>query len=888
MKKNLLFLIFIPVILYSTLISSSQWSDWKTFKTEYFTIFYKPGYEDFAREVLNEMEYYRPFVEKITGNKIYNLSVVIEDAGAITNGSANPFNYAIYLYTYPPSSNSLNFTENWLTEVSIHEYTHMLHMTKAGGTPRLLTNLFGNILLPNLLSPGWITEGITVYNESHTSRYQGRLNDGLFDAYIGASIKDNRFPSILKATYLPLEYPGGIGSYLFGSEFFSYISNTYGEDKFAKFFEITGSRSSYYISPLFPSIGLDSACKKIFGKSFPFLWQEWYKYEAERFKNFAIEGEQITNYGWFIDDLKIYNNKLYYNRRYPVKTGAFDAFWFNEIVSKDISDGKEETIISTTSSFTAPMRIHNNKIYYAVSEIKPGYPNTSLFSYGYYSQVHEKDIITGRDIILFNDEIRSFDILNDRNILFSKNINKAFGSEICLYEIASGKKTTLFNSNYLVDEILINNNKIIVTARKDWENFSIYTLDLGTKKFIPLINTPYLESHISVSENKLFFTANYQKIYALYSYNFSTGKIYQITKAGFADFPVFNEKDTLIYFIGLNSYGYDIYRKKPEFNDFIISDYPVSKHPDFQYFQSNKDKISTGGYIDNLKTLFPPKMLRIPVIYATNDSTYAGLYFSGGDVLGHFAPYYGMIIYDFKKNTPQLSFALPINYYAPLYSSINFATFDERFLKFNLEYPIIRKISPGIEDFSIGSSVNLLKDFKRREMEPYFTLNFRLPKTSGGLNIYLPFENRNTGSNISRTGFYPNLWVSQYLSKHKLAFNIKGVYDDDNPETIFKKIRGYKEVLDSKHGEIFSLELSRTILRIRKGIWNPNIFFEDINALIFIDGAVPRERKSQLSSGIELHLETRTMFLLNLDFGIRMSENKENKTSVDIFLKSIL
>lgn len=849
------------------------WSDWRTLKTEHFTVFYKPGYESQAWEALRALEYYRPGVEKLTGNQAFHLPVVIEDAGTMPNGMANPLFFNIHLFTYPPPGiSALGSVENWWTDVGVHEYIHMLHLTKTAGIPKLLTTLLGTPS-PNIFSPGWIAEGITVYGESQISKFQGRLNDGFFDAYLGASVKDNRLPSLPKATYSPMEFPGGSGIYLYGGEFFNYLSKTYGEEKFAQFFKTCGSSILSYFSPILPSIGLDRAAKKVYGKSFPALWREWHKYETERFKDFAMEGERLTSYGWYMEDLRISEGRLYYKRSYPVKTGAFRNFWFSEIMERDLTNGKERAIIPVTSFFTMPMRIHNGRLYYAVAETKFGYANALLSTSGYYSIIHEKDLPTGENRVVFGEEMRAFDVLSDGNILYSKDKKEGFGSEIYLYERATKEKKILFNTDYLVGEIISDGKRIVVSARKDWANFSLYTLVLETGEFTPLVRTPYLECGISLYGDKLFFGANYEKKYSAYCYDFSTGKVSNLTQNGFATFPAYDEKEGMLYFVGLNSYGNDLYRKQAEPKEFQLPADPATKPPVFTLKES---EVRRGGYFDNLKTLTPK--IRIPLFSFDRDNAVAGIWFMGGDAIGHFPEYTGQFLYNFKKNKPEFSINLFNNFFAPLLSSIKYSTIKEKSLKFDLRYPFISRLSPGLSEFFLGSSLNFFKDFSRLEIEPFLSIAFQYPRTYGSLQFRLPVEQKGIGSSINRTGLYADMELVRYLPNSEISLKIQGIYDIDNPDTVFSEIRGYEQPLEAKSRAIFTLEYSRPILRIRKGLWNPNIFFEDLCVKLFVDGAAGSEGKSQLSTGFELHLETKILSLLSLDIGIGLAVNRERET----------
>ncbi|MEK7767164.1 MAG: hypothetical protein AAB368_13090, partial [bacterium] len=293
------------------------WSDWRTLKTESFTVFHRPGQEEQARALLRTLEFHRPGVERLTGNRMRSIPFVIQDAGAISNGETDPVNRTIHVYAYPPSAAAepeLAYTENWWSDVGVHEYTHMLHLSKAGGLPAVIQALVGNVTPNAAAAPAWMAEGIAVYQESAIRPHQGRLNDGFYDAYLGAVVRERGAPpGILTATYAPLEYPRG-GWYLYGGEFVGWLGRTRGPAQLTAYYGRLGSMLGGYLSPLFPWIGIDRAARKAFGRSMSALWDEWRASETIRFKDFAPEGERVTRHGWTVRDLAIANGKLYYVR----------------------------------------------------------------------------------------------------------------------------------------------------------------------------------------------------------------------------------------------------------------------------------------------------------------------------------------------------------------------------------------------------------------------------------------------------------------------------------------------------------------------------------------------------------------------------------------------
>jgi hypothetical protein len=859
---------------------------WKTLKTEHFTVFYSDGFETEAWQALEILEYYRPEVERISGNEAKHLSVVIDDSGTMSNGFSSPWANQIHLYKYPPwGTFELAESENWWSLVGIHEYTHHLTLSKTGGLPGLLAKIFGNNLLifprPNYNAPGWIIEGITVYSESQLSPFQGRLNDGLFDAYMGARVQDGRLPSIIDATYEQWEYQMS-GIYTYGGEFIDYLAKNYGQEKVTRFFEVNGSNFWSFLLSSFPAIGIDKSAREVFGKSFPQLWKDWQDSEKQRFSDFKMEGEPMTHNGWVISDLKLGNGKLYYQYFYPVKTGSYRNYGFHEIRERDPVANTERVIVSTTSAFSLPLQVKDGILYYGTYEVRPGYANATMQSYGYYSRLHQYDPETGKDRTLLSDELRAYSVLDNGEILFSKDRKSGFGSELYLLAPESGGINLLMDTDYLVDEIVSDSKRVIVAARPDWHNFNLYQFQMETREFIPLAATAYMQNRLSLQGEQLFFTANYHQVYSAYCYNFESGKVYRLTENGFASNPVYDEGTSQLYFIGLNSYGYDLYHKPAqytEFKEFTAPEEPAATFPPMLDF--DKDVVKQGGYWDNLKTLVPN--FRVPIINVGANRSEYGAYIEGQDAIGEFY-YNGTLTYDTKQEKMNVTAALLTNSLAPLNTLITYTNVGENLLEVNLSYPFIKRAEPGVSGFSLGATLVYDEDYRGPAIAPLVTFGYQTPRTKLSLDCSAPWAQLQDGT--QRYGLYADLGVNQFLSGNavtpgsEVILKVQSINDLDNPDPVFPQIRGYLEPLTAKQGEVYTLEYSRPIAKFRTGNWDMGYYFEDLSLKLFTDWAVPHLGESQGSWGLELRLEQPLNYFIGLDWGLIFSWNQKGENLI--------
>ncbi len=874
MKKIILFNIFL--ILYANFCLS--FFDWEAFKTEKFILFYKNRYEKRALKLLSKIEYFSSIPEKIVDNRVSYLPLVLEDYGNYSNGFANPVYYNIHII------NNESGDADWFTLAGIHEYTHILHLTKANGIPGFLTNVIGNILSPQIFSPLWIYEGITVYCESGINKFMGRLNDGGYDSYITATNLDNKFPSILKATYIPLEAPFGNTPYLFGSKFFNFLSEKYGEEKLKEFYNSYGSSLLSYFSPLFPWLGIDRTFLEVYGKSTEDLWQLWKMDEIEKNLNYEQQGDKITDFNSYVSYPIIHDDKLYFTKINFIKNGAYSVRVKQDIMVMDIEKQEINLLFSTLTNINHPLRLLNNKMYYSVDEIKPGFDNRSNYSYGIISIIIERDIKTQEEKEILSDEIKTFDFLYGK-LIYAKEKKNDSGSELFEYDLETKENKLLLDSEYYIFLLKSYNEKLYCVAKKDGENKGIYKIDLKNKKLEIIIDTPYIEDEISIVDDKIFFQSNYEKIYSLYCYDIRNKKIFRLTDNGIAGSPAYDNKRKELYFIGLHSQGFDLYKLKPEFKEFNFKKEKQSKVivPDI-----NKEKVTKGGYVDNILTLFPK--IRIPLVYMDSKKHFnAGFLINGMDAIGDFN-YSLTFLYDFEKSITYQDLMFNSYIFGPLIMNLSYSNFNNKrsdMVGLGMDYILYRSYKPGISYISAGIANYFYDNFTKQRIIPGINTVISYPSFDINFTYKIIFENEKLILNEnSKEGYYGRLIFSYFLPETKITFSSDGFYGLNENIDNEMEIRGYKGKITGEKGIFFTNEISRNLFKIRNGLWNPiNFYFEDLSGVLFFDYAM-NEKENYYTGGVELHSELKLLFFVNLDFGIFFAVNKDYEGSYGILLKS--
>ncbi|MDI6732770.1 MAG: hypothetical protein QME51_02230 [Planctomycetota bacterium] len=902
-------------------------TSWEVLKTGHFEVFYKKGQEEKARECLTVLTVYRDNVKKLTGKEIPKLRVVLEDIGTMSNAFADPLNPNIHIYLYPPEGTvgglpGIGFSENWWRSSGIHESIHIAQLTNTSGFPAILTTLFGNIFSPNLVIPGWIAEGVTVSGESRLSPYEGRLNDGFFDTLMLSLVSDGKLPSLLEMTYTPFDFPSLVGGeYFYGGLFLNYLSEKYGQEKLNEFFKNQGgSFWAFLLGSIFPAVGIDNSARKTYGRPFKTLHQEYLRDLVAKSRPFAIDGTALTN-----DKLTVYSNlfittpspvqgdcHLYYIKREFHKTGAYDIHQHKSIMRRAIPNIEtEEELVSTTSSFsTRPhLAVDDNGspfLYYTVLEYKRGFANSTNLSFGFISNLHQKDLTTLKDRILFSDTIRSFCVLSG-NILYAKDRQDKFGSELYLYDIIGKRRKLLGKTDFLVGEMTTSSspllkNQVVVSARYDWENWGLYLLDTENLSLEELVNTPYAETSPSISEGRVFFVANYDKTYRIYAYDLSTKKLYQITTGSYAHFPTLYGKE--LYFVGLNSGGTNLYHKPLVLTEIRQPQYQPSPFPGISPRESEllANSARQGDYLDVLKTMLPS--YRIPLFRKNS----AGASLSGYDVT-----------YEHSYTTRLLFGKTP--YFAVSYENLLLKPMiigaehlrragkepseskGEQDTKVYGRYPAYLSLEPGLSALVPSLEIrhdergglNSEKMYSTNELVPGMYLGLRYPRwyLMSQLNCVIErkgwdsMSDRNALESISLFSHHlPNLVNPEYGGELNVFTYL--INDPDNKADNELVIRGYDTAtaLKTRSGGILNVEYSAPFQRSRQGWWNPNIYWEDMVLVGFTDCAFGESEAPLYSIGAEVRLEAALGF--NIRFipiaGIAINKKGESEVYISLML----
>ncbi|MBI4237260.1 MAG: PD40 domain-containing protein [Deltaproteobacteria bacterium] len=357
---------------------------WHQHKTPHFMIYAARSLDGIAQRVgqLAE-EAYAILPQKFDWKPLGRTVVVLTDVQDVANGLATvlPYNYLHLRVTAPRPDTALANYDDWLRTLIMHEFTHIIHMDQARGVMKLPRFLLGKLVSPNGVLPGWMREGIAVYEE--TQQTQGGRNRGSFsNMLIRTAVDQQKFPKIDQADGLGWRWPGFLPQYIYGGKFLEWLANTYGEDKLIRFQKKSAASPLFFMNNLL--------AKQVWKKSFYQLWREW---QAEVSKTAQAEItavraagetplEPVTDDGTHLSALALSpdGTHLVYTTTDPHRP--------TEIRLRDLRNGEEQRIRAKQGATQAAFDPSGNLIAYAAY--------TANHGYRYYSDIFVFDRRDGK------------------------------------------------------------------------------------------------------------------------------------------------------------------------------------------------------------------------------------------------------------------------------------------------------------------------------------------------------------------------------------------------------------------------------------------------------------------------------------------------------------
>lgn len=242
--------------------------DWRSADSAHFRIHFRPEHRAFAQQVAAIAERVYPRItQQLAWQPRGRTEIVLIGEVDLTNGFSTPLPFnTIGIYLAPPDDGELIDNSAWLQLLIAHEFTHIVHLDKVRGAPRVLQWIFGRVpyFFPNVWQPLWAIEGIAVFNEGDAAAGRGRLYGPLWEAWLRAE-RGRGFKSLAELNAdgraLPLSK-----QYLYGAYFYDYLARAYGRDAVFKYIE-------RYSGNVVPRVHTNPVAAT--GKTMDVLWAEF-------------------------------------------------------------------------------------------------------------------------------------------------------------------------------------------------------------------------------------------------------------------------------------------------------------------------------------------------------------------------------------------------------------------------------------------------------------------------------------------------------------------------------------------------------------------------------------------------------------------------------------
>ena len=264
----LVLIVNLPMTIEAALIAPAH-IEWVQTNTKHFHIVHDKEQQDLGLYYAQvaELAYYN--LSTVFTTLPEKVTVVISDNTDTSNGNATVFPYPL-INVYPVlvgQQDNLSESGEWGKELLIHELTHVAQLYPYSSTGyKILRNIFGSIISPNLLMPNWWKEGMAVEIETQMSN-QGRTRSYMQDAQVRSYVTKNRLTEfdLSQVNESLVSWPYGNRPYFFGSMFMSQIAK---EKKASALGDLVNEQS--YVLPYM----VNSPVEDIFKKDYATLYNQ--------------------------------------------------------------------------------------------------------------------------------------------------------------------------------------------------------------------------------------------------------------------------------------------------------------------------------------------------------------------------------------------------------------------------------------------------------------------------------------------------------------------------------------------------------------------------------------------------------------------------------------
>lgn len=876
--------------------------NYKFFETENFKFYYPLRLKEQAKYLAGISESAYEKITKTLMIKSYEKThIVLLDYSDITDGlSTNlPYNKIYLNITQPELLSTIGEFENYLINLFIHEYLHILIMDEQNGYSRITRKIFGKpaipmenpsafpffilIAPPNIFLPKWFHEGLTTFGEGYFTG-KGRGNFTLIDSTIRVAVNDNVIPRIDELNGDLGRYPYGHTPYWWGQKIFEYLEKNGGLIKIG---QLVKEHASYF--PYF----INDAVYQHYGLDYLTIYNKAIENEVERQKgNIKILTEsKLTPIETISYPYESINSFAFSEDDSYLALDAFDPHSGSRLVVYDLKNNKKIIDIKKLSSCGSLIFSNDNKklfftqlIFKDISKIQQ-----DIFELNLENKTAKK--------LTKNMRIKDLSFLTKEGKIIGVKKDGIIENIVMLEDDKNVRYLTDYKESFLLSNPAVSKDgeKVLFTKKDLTGIYSLNILDLKNKTITEIYKTKETIAFPAFFDDnkKILFITDKTGVFNLAEISLETKETKILTNF-FNGILRYKIKDGFIYFTYPTKTGYGL--GKTGTNNLLPQNPPEIKkiaYPFHEIPERLEIKIEEKDY-SPYETLIPRFFL--PNLVYDHEGSVIGIFTANQDILGKHTYFiewdYGIkslnsyyklsyVNESFYPTLKLLSYSQPILYYK-FYRIADFWEKEKILdlsLSFNIPLPKSPKLSFGIRaenKSALSPTFNKtffgIPIFEGERNSIYLALKYgkftSTPLSMGpesGSEIEVKFNKYLTLLNSDISGYEIFLSMSKYFNlsefyKHKTlftslkmgysketktaqnAFSLGGIPSLTNPFSL----RGYPQNFEvGKYISTLTLEYKYPLSYIFKGPGTKPFFLEKLYNIIFYDaGNVWDEDKS--------------------------------------------
>ena len=677
---------------------------WYTVRTDHFIIYYPKGHELLAQRVLALSEKVHKDITGYLGVEPRRCPIVLDPGTDLLNGYMSIFPSRISLYETPPYSfRGFSPGSDLVDLVFTHEYTHFVHLTTRRGWYGHLTDILGDgLAISNIVSPGWMAEGVTTNTETLFTD-GGRGRSPLFKAEMRSFTEGPGLWNLNSAAVASPYAPPRSRIYLAGYHLVDYLNRTYGQDAFARL-------SKYQAEH--PLGGSTEALEQVTGKSPQEFYKDFlndYLAQSVLIKKEALSvglpsGQVVLAEDQNLDsfDPHFWTEKgtiTAIRRGYDQKTALVEV---DPVTGKTIREIKTGLLANLSARRLPDGRLLLPEVFYHPLGERT-IDTTDLVIYDPKTKVHKR--------LTRSQHIYSADLSPDGKT-FVATRRKGMWIDLVLLDADGSNVRSLISKTGLYFEAPCwsPDGSRIAAVVKSGRNSDIVLVDPVTGAMELLFKSDVAEDHepeFSPDGQWIIFSSDRSGIWNIYAWNLAERNLFQLTSVSYAAGAPHLSRDGKTLSFSYLTRGVKQVRILPfnpaSGNPVDVERPSVGEGPDLKRLQPEVTFTGTKGI--SLEAYKP--FVHIPYFSSDEKGAQAGLYIMGADPVG-INSYSVNLLYGFNSSRPGYDIYLTNKSFWPTLSARIYDTsvegntighgqnfwFRERGAEFSAGLGIIHRVVP--------------------------------------------------------------------------------------------------------------------------------------------------------------------------------------------------